>query len=146
MKRHLLQLGFGCLVASCIIPMLSFPAHAEYSKCRSSQKYCFKQGDSGPLITSLVKDLRKAGYYQGSDTDYFDSTVRHAVERFQTDHRYLLNDRMRQSSVLVIDGVVGKETVHRLCQRVYRGCEPDLRCYGGSVELLIPCWKKYGYF
>jgi peptidoglycan hydrolase-like protein with peptidoglycan-binding domain len=146
MNRHLLKLGLGFLMAGSVVTILSSSAYAGYSKCRNSQKYCFKQGDAGPLVKSLVKDLRKAGYYQGSDTDYFDSTVRYAVERFQADHRRLLNGGIGNYPILAVDGVVGKETIRRLCQRVYRGCGPDASCYRGSVELLIPCWKKYGYF
>lgn len=118
-------------------------ARADYSTCGSSTRLCLKKGDSGSIVKALVKDLRKAGYYSGQNTDRFNSEVETAVQGFQTDHRHMKNDQHNHYSDLTIDGVVGKDTVHRLCQKVYRGCDADAQCYTGSVQFLLPCYKTY---
>jgi hypothetical protein len=118
-------------------------ARADYSTCRNSTRLCLKKGDSGPIIQSLAKDLRKAGYYTGQDTDRFNSEVEASIQSFQTDHQYLKNDTDNLFPDLQIDGIVGKETVMRLCQKAYRGCDADLRCYRGSIKWLLPCWRAY---
>jgi peptidoglycan hydrolase-like protein with peptidoglycan-binding domain len=118
-------------------------ARADYSTCRSSTRLCLKKGDSGPIVQSLVKDLRAAGYYTGEDTDRFNSEVETAVQGFQTDHQHMKNDPNNRYSDLSIDGVVGKDTITRLCQKVRRGCEADANCYTGSIRVLVPCWQNY---
>jgi Putative peptidoglycan binding domain len=119
-------------------------ARADYSTCRNSTRLCLKKGDSGPIVQALVKDLRTAGYYTGKTTDRFDAEVKTALQGFQTDHQHLTNDDTNgRYSDLEIDGIVGKETVMRLCQKVYRGCDANLSCYRGSIELLLPCWRNY---
>jgi Putative peptidoglycan binding domain len=118
-------------------------ARADYSTCRDSTRLCLKKGDSGSIVQSLVKDLRKAGYYTGKDTDRFNSEVTAAVQGFQTDHQHLKDDTADRYPDLAIDGIVGKETVMRLCQKAYRGCDADLSCYRGSIKWLLPCWRTY---
>jgi peptidoglycan hydrolase-like protein with peptidoglycan-binding domain len=118
-------------------------ARADYSTCRNSTRLCLKKGDSGPIVQALVKDLSAAGYYTGKTTDRFNSEVEAALQAFQTDHQHMKNDRSGYYSDLEIDGIVGKETVMRLCQKVYRGCDANTSCYGGSIQLLLPCWRNY---
>ncbi len=118
-------------------------ARADYSTCSNSTRLCLRKGDSGPIVQALVKDLRKAGYYTGTTTDRFNSEVDAALQSFQSDHQRLKNDTGNRYSDLDVDGVVGKETIMRLCQKVYRGCDADLSCYQGSIELLLPCWRNY---
>ena len=118
-------------------------ARADYTTCANSDRLCLKKGDSGPIVQALVKDLRKAGYYTGKNTDRFNLEVEAAVQSFQTDHQQVKNDQFDRYSDLTIDGVVGRDTVLRLCQKVYRGCDADAQCYTGSVQLLLPCYKNY---
>jgi peptidoglycan hydrolase-like protein with peptidoglycan-binding domain len=122
-------------------------ALAGYSKCKSVTKeaptpYCFKQGDSGKLIRILVEDLRKAGYYKGKTTTVFNSQVKKAVIKFQTDYRTVEGSSL---PVLTVDGIVGEDTLIRLCQAVGRGCGPDADygCYTGSPVLVAECLEKY---
>ena len=117
-------------------------ARADYSTCSNSTRLCLRKDDSGPIVQALVKDLRKAGYYTGMNTDLFNSEVDIAVKAFQVDHQHF-KDTSDNSLDLDIDGVVGKETIMRLCQKVYRGCDADSRCYRGSIQLLLPCWQSY---
>jgi hypothetical protein len=119
------------------------PARAEYTTCASSDRLCLRKGDSGAIIQSLVSDLRKAGYYNGKSTNRFNSEVESAVKAFQTDYQHIKNDTSGRHPDLDIDGIVGQETVMRLCQKVYRGCNADADCYSGSVRLLIPCYETY---
>lgn len=123
-------------------------AYSTYSKCKSINKeaptpYCFKLGDSGRLINVLVKDLREAGYYKGKNTTKFNSEVQQAVIKFQKDYRSIKGDEFKQ--VLKVDGIVGADTLIRLCQAVGRGCGPndDIRCYTGSPVLVQDCLNKY---
>jgi Putative peptidoglycan binding domain len=118
-------------------------ARADYSTCRNSTRLCLRKGDSGPIVQSLVEDLRTAGYYTGKTTDLFNAEVEAALQGFQSDHQHLKNDTGNRYSDLDVDGIVGKETVMRLCQKVYRGCDANLSCYRGSIQLLLPCWRNY---
>jgi peptidoglycan hydrolase-like protein with peptidoglycan-binding domain len=118
-------------------------ARADYTTCANSDRLCLRKGDSGPIVQALVKDLRTAGYYTGANTDRFNSEVEAALQGFQTDHQHMKNDTRGYYSDLEIDGIVGKETVMRLCQKVYRGCDANISCYGGSIQLLRPCWRNY---
>ena len=118
-------------------------ARADYTTCANSDRLCLRKGDSGPIVQALVKDLRTAGYYTGANTDRFNSEVEAAVQGFQTDHQYVKNDQYDRYSDLTIDRVVGRDTVLRLCQKNYRGCDADAQCYTGSVQLLLPCHKNY---
>ena len=118
------------------------PAKADYTACANSDRLCLKKGDSGPIVQALVKDLRKAGYYTGKTTDRLNSEVETAVKAFQVDHQHFKN-ATDTSLDLDIDGIVGKDTIIRLCQKVYRGCDANLSCYGGSIQLLLPCWRNY---
>lgn len=47
--------------------------------------------------------------------------------------------------VLAVDGIVGENTLVRLCQAVGRGCtaESDYICYTGSPVLVSDCLDKY---
>lgn len=121
---------------------------ARYSKCRTLNKesptpYCFKKGDSGRLISILVGDLTKAGYYKGKRTSRFDSNVEKAVIKFQKDYRAI--DDCPECSILKADAVVDANTLVRLCQAVGRGCRPDDThvCYTGSPVLVGECLDKY---
>ncbi|MBD2359514.1 peptidoglycan-binding protein [Tolypothrix sp. FACHB-123] len=123
-------------------------ALAVYSRCKYVTKqaptpYCFKQGNSGRLINVLVEDLRKAGYYQYPTTNLFDSKVEASVLKFQKDYRTIKGSEF--ASVLKADGVVGEDTLIRLCQAVGRGCsaESDFSCYTGSPIRVIECLNKY---
>jgi hypothetical protein len=104
-------------------------ARADYSTCSNSTRLCLRKGDSGPIVQALVKDLRTAGYYTGKTTDRFNSEVDTALQSFQSDHQRLKNDTDNRYPDLDVDGIVGAETVKRLCQKVYRGCDADLSCY-----------------
>ena len=117
-------------------------ARADYTTCANSDRLCLKKGDSGPIVQALVKDLRKAGYYTGKTTDRLNSEVETAVKAFQVDHQHFKN-ATDTSLDLDIDGIVGRDTVIRLCQKVYRGCDADTRCYRGSVKFLLPCYETY---
>ncbi|GET36411.1 peptidoglycan-binding domain-containing protein [Microseira wollei] len=119
-----------------------------YSTCQSSSnrdisRYCFRLGDSGTLIENLVEDLRVAGYYEGRTTNRFDSKVEQAVKRFQQDYRYI-----EAMSVLAVDGIVGPDTLLRLCQATRRGCGPNagLECYQGSPIGVIGCLERYNQY
>lgn len=117
-------------------------ARADYSTCSNSTRLCLRKGDSGPIVQALVKDLRKAGYYNGKTTDRLNLEVETALKSFQSDHQHF-KDAPDNSLDLDVDGIVGKETILRLCQKVYRGCDADSRCYRGSIQLLLPCWRNY---
>jgi len=91
----------------------------------------------------LVEDLREAGYYQGKSTNQFNLEVQQAVIKFQKDYRTIKGDEFKR--VLTVDGIVGEDTLIRLCQAVGRGCGPDasIGCYMGSPILVGDCLDKY---
>ena len=140
LRKLLLTLTLTTGIVFCLNPE---SARADYTVCANSDRLCLKKGDSGPIISALVEDLRKAGYNPGKNTDRFTSEVENAVKSFQTDHQYMKNDTSNHYSDLDLDGIVGKDTVIRLCQKAYRGCDANTSCYGGSVRLLLPCHKTY---
>ncbi len=117
-------------------------ARADYTTCANSDRLCLKKDDSGPIVQALVKDLRKAGYYTEKTTDRLNSEIETAVNAFQVDHQHF-KDVSDNSLDLDIDGIVGRDTVIRLCQKVYRGCDADTRCYRGSMKFLLPCYETY---
>lgn len=61
-----------------------------------------RQGDSGTKVTNLVQELINQGYYKGNLTDTFTSSVKAAVEAFQT------------VKGLYVDGIAGSATQHAL--------------------------------
>jgi peptidoglycan hydrolase-like protein with peptidoglycan-binding domain len=142
MNTKTLFLSTIALIGSAIV-LNPQAARADYSTCSNSTRLCLRKGNSGPIVQALTKDLRTAGYYTGKDTDRLDSEVEAALKGFQSDHQHLKNDTDGRYSDLKVDGIVGKETVMRLCQKVYRGCDANLSCYGGSIQLLLPCWRNY---
>ncbi|MTJ14947.1 peptidoglycan-binding protein [Anabaena sp. UHCC 0187] len=136
----------AAITTACIVTTAT-QAKAGYSRCKTVTKeattpYCFKQGDSGKLIRILVEDLRKAGYYKSKTTTVFNSKVKEAVIKFQKDYRTVEGSGL---PVLTADGIVGEDTLVRLCQAVGRGCGPndDYGCYTGSVVLVADCLDKY---
>jgi peptidoglycan hydrolase-like protein with peptidoglycan-binding domain len=123
-------------------------ALAGYSKCKSVTReaptpYCFKRGDSGRLIKILVEDLREAGYYQGKSITQFNFKVQQAVIKFQKDYRTIEGSQF--AAVLTVDGIVGEDTLIRLCQALGRGCGPDATndCYTGSPRNVIGRLDRY---
>ena len=89
LRKLLLTLTLTTGIVFCLNPE---SARAEYTVCANSDRFCLKKGDSGPIISALVKDLRKAGYNPGKNTDRFTSEVENAVISFQTDHQHVKND------------------------------------------------------
>ena len=140
LRKRLLTLTLTTGIVFCLNPE---SARADYTVCANSDRLCLKKGDSGPIISALVKDLRKAGYNPGKNTDRFTSEVENAVKSFQTDHQHVRNDTYRYYSDLDIDGIVGKDTILRVCQKVYRGCDADSSCYTGSPQFALPCYRTY---
>jgi Putative peptidoglycan binding domain len=137
------QIAIGTVLGISSLTIWNDPAQAVYSVCKKTQLNCLRRGDSGDLVRNLVEDLRRAEYYNGKETEHFDVEVEKAVKAFQDDHRHLKNDDEKRFQDLTVDGIVGQESIYRLCQRAYRGCKADLNCYHGSVKWLIPCWEKY---
>lgn len=138
----------AAITTACIVST-NLEAKAGYSRCKSVTKkaptpYCFKRGNSGALIKILVEDLRKAGYYKGQTTTVFNSEVEQSVIKFQKDYRTIKGSDVYKS-VLAVDGIVGENTLIRLCQAVGRGCtaESDYICYMGSPVLVSDCLDKY---
>ena len=140
LRKLLLTLTLTTGIIFCLNPE---SARADYTVCANSDRLCLKKGDSGPIISALVKDLRKAGYNPGKNTDRFTSEVENAVKSFQRDHQHVRNDTYQRHSDLDIDGIVGKDTILRVCQKVYRGCDADASCYTGSPQLALPCYRTY---
>jgi hypothetical protein len=146
--RLLFWLVFGLPLLTSLLTFNEQPAWGRYSRCRSVTReaptpYCFKRGDSGILIKVLVEDLREAGYYHGKTTTVFNTQVEQAVINFQKDYRIIRGHNF--APVLAVDGIVGENTLIRLCQAVGRGCtaDADYACYMGSPVLVSDCLKKY---
>lgn len=53
------------------------------SVSRSSSSSVLKYGSTGPAVTKLQQQLKKAGFYSGRFTDSFDAGTRTAVQKFQ---------------------------------------------------------------
>ncbi len=146
-KAKILLMFIGLLVFSTVLIFNSDRAIAGYSQCKTNNQtnvspYCFKKGNSGSLIKTLVEDLRTAGYYQGKTTQIFNTKVEQSVKKFQQDYRQIKGSL---GPVLKVDGVVGSDTLSRLCQAIGRGCnaDADASCYTGSPRMVTSCLDKY---
>jgi peptidoglycan hydrolase-like protein with peptidoglycan-binding domain len=145
------QLLLTTAITTACIVSTNLQANAGYSRCKTVTKeaptpYCFKQGDSGKLISILVEDLRKVGYYKGKPTTVFNSEVKKAVIKFQKDYRVITDNGVPSPlPVLTADGIVGENTLIRLCQAIGKGCSPNDEwvCYTGSPVLVGRCLDKY---
>ena len=65
-----------------------------------------KNGSSGQAVTNLVTELKNQGYYSGSITSKYNSTVENAVRAFQ------------KAKGLAVDGIAGNDTQHALFNTV----------------------------
>ena len=65
-----------------------------------------KNGSSGQAVTNLVTELKNQGYYSGSITSKYNSTVENAVRAFQ------------KAKGLAVDGIAGNDTQHALYNTV----------------------------
>lgn len=61
-----------------------------------------KLGSKGQKVTNLVTELKRQGYYTGAVTSTYTSTVQKAVKKFQ------------EANGLVVDGIAGSATQHKL--------------------------------
>ncbi|MGE5658106.1 MAG: peptidoglycan-binding domain-containing protein [Actinomycetota bacterium] len=113
----------------------------------ASAGFALQQGDSGPQVQALQRQLRSRNYFNNSITGYYGSATEAAVRRFQ------------QQANLQVDGIAGSATLRALglvstqsldtppsasITPVCRGFSFGDR--GQSVNLLQQQLKHLGYF
>ncbi|MDY7015690.1 MAG: peptidoglycan-binding domain-containing protein, partial [Cyanobacteriota bacterium] len=87
-----ISLVLGVVTIGIVLAIPIAKVMAGYTQCRTINpespdlKHCLRRGDSGPMVGSLVEDLRQAGYWSGASTNNFTLEVERAVRRFQSDY------------------------------------------------------------
>lgn len=84
-----------------------------YSRCLSSNNYCYQMDDRGPAIRQIIGLLIDKGYYQGNNDGIFGPRTQAAIESLQQDNN------------LKPDGIAGPSTINALC-RPANADEPNL--------------------
>jgi peptidoglycan hydrolase-like protein with peptidoglycan-binding domain len=132
--------SLSLIICSVLLVAVTFdkPANATYTKCRnpdlSINRYCFKRGDRGIYIQKLTIVLGELGYYQGKSKNLFDKELEKSVIKFQEEYR-----------LKSTDGIVGNETLLRICQAIGKGCPANASqgCYTGSPRNVVACLNNF---
>lgn len=74
-----------------------------YSRCNSVDSYCYRLGDYGEGVESIIQLLTHKGYYRGTNDGIFGPRTQAAIENLQRNNN------------LTPDGVVGPSTIDVLC-------------------------------
>ncbi len=78
-----------------------------------------RRNDTGPAVSTLVKDLKSLGYYTLASTDTFDLNVFRAVKYFQ------MQNADSSGRALVVDGIAGPLTLAAVSRRLKGGAPPN---------------------
>ena len=102
-----------------------------------------KKGSSGTAVKALVAELKNQGYYTGSITSSYTSSVEAAVRAFQ------------QAKGLTVDGIAGSNTQHALFNTIEAGTSDTsnltmaiypaekIDWYTGGIQTLWPKGANY---
>lgn len=109
MKKYVCSISVVALALFGSVDIKS--ATAGVSRCTEGPNrgsYCFKLGDRGGRIYSLIEDLRCAGYYRLRNDSYYGPVTVRAVRDFQGDNG------------IYPDGVAGPQTRNLLRRQAAR--------------------------
>ncbi len=134
-KRYLALTGgdSGRLMVLPSVAGKNYVTRAELDKVWSGRAYLvwknfleiplgLKSGSKGESVGQLQALLKAAGFYKGNATNLFDGPTTASVEKFQSAHG------------LLIDGIVGNNTLMLLYASTGRYFIPELVKKGGSLE------------